>query len=78
MAQVVKASRPHAFLWNPGQPLIFGTMVDLGDLPDGADQSIAHGINSRGQVVGEGSVASGPHAFLVVTDVAKRDQRRDD
>ncbi len=59
------ASRPHAFLWKPFRPNDFlGSMFDLGDLPGGDDESIAHGINSRGQVVGEGSVASGPHAFL--------------
>jgi probable HAF family extracellular repeat protein len=59
------ASRPHAFLWKSFIPNDFlGSMFDLGDLPGGNDQSVAHGINSRGQVVGEGSVASGPHAFL--------------
>jgi probable HAF family extracellular repeat protein len=59
------AAASHAFLWNPSQPNYFlGSLFDLGDLPGGDDRSIAHGINSRGQVVGEGSVESGPHTFL--------------
>jgi probable HAF family extracellular repeat protein len=39
-------------------------MIDLGDLPGGVDQSVANAINSRGQVVGEVSSATGHHAFL--------------
>ena len=53
-----------AFLWTPStlnSP--FGSMVDLGDLPGGADYSLARGINSMGQVVGESSAATGTRAF---------------
>jgi probable HAF family extracellular repeat protein len=39
-------------------------MIDLGDLPGGADQSVANAINARGQVVGEVSTDAGPRAFL--------------
>ncbi len=46
----------HAFLWTPDTPNgRTGSMVDLGDFPGGANNSIAWGINSQGQVVGDGS-----------------------
>ncbi len=49
-----------------GQPVDAGelSITDLGTLP-GGDYSIARGINGRGQVVGQGTTASGEnHAVL--------------
>ena len=41
------------------------TIKDLGTLPLGFPTTIAFGINNRGQVVGDASIASGEtHAFL--------------
>jgi len=40
------------------------TITDLGDLPGGADYSIAHGINNNGQVVGLSESMLGQHAFI--------------
>lgn len=60
------AATLHAFLWTPSLPNgETGSMIDLGDLPGGADLSFAGGINSYGQVVGasEGP-PKGEHAFL--------------
>ena len=39
-------------------------MFDLGDLPGGADQSVAYSIDSYGRVVGFGSTAAGSRAFI--------------
>ncbi len=53
----------HAFLWSPTTPNgTTGSVVDLGDLPGGVDTSFARGINSLGQVVGEGGAATAPRA----------------
>lgn len=67
--QAVGAANPgpfrpqHAFLWTKQDG-----MRDLGTLPggdQGGDQSAAFAINSRGQVVGASTIASGvTHAFL--------------
>jgi probable HAF family extracellular repeat protein len=70
--QVVGSSRSggllptsHGYLWTPNTPNgTTGSMIDLGDLPGGGDQSIANAINAGGQVVGEVSTDAGPHAFL--------------
>ena len=47
--------------------------TDLGDLPGGDDESKAYGINASGQVVGDGSAATGPRGYLwsngVMTDL---------
>jgi probable HAF family extracellular repeat protein len=48
----------HAFLWQNG------VMTNLGDLPGGADTSVAFGINNSGQVVGWSGAATGIRAFL--------------
>ncbi|WP_157973557.1 hypothetical protein [Tropicimonas sp. IMCC34043] len=49
------------------------SMVDIGDLPGGADATYARGLNELGQVVGYGATATGYHAFLwdsgVLTDL---------
>lgn len=37
---------------------------DLGDLPGGPAEAVAHGSNRKGQIVGESLVESGGHAFL--------------
>jgi probable HAF family extracellular repeat protein len=55
----------HAFIWTPNSPNgTTGTMADLSDLPGGADDGSATGINARGQVVGNSNAATGNHAFL--------------
>jgi probable HAF family extracellular repeat protein len=58
----------HAFLFNPSSPnATSGTVIDLGDLPGGIDQSVASGINVFGQVVGHSSATSptvSSHGFL--------------
>jgi probable HAF family extracellular repeat protein len=55
----------HAFLWTPTAPNgTTGTMVDLGELPGGTNESLASAINSQGQVVGTSNAATGHHAFL--------------
>jgi len=60
------ATGTRAFLWQNG------VMTNLGDLPGGADNSVATSINNSGQVVGY-SDASGNRAFLwqsgVMTDL---------
>jgi probable HAF family extracellular repeat protein len=46
----------HAFLWTPTTPNgTSGSMIDLGDLPGGADYSYASAINNAGQVTGTSS-----------------------
>jgi probable HAF family extracellular repeat protein len=61
----LNGSGSHAFLWKPVTPNgTTGSMIDLGDLAGGAENSIAYAINSRGQVVGSGETALGPSAFL--------------
>ncbi len=49
------------------------TIIDLGDLPGGADNSFASGINASGQVVGWSGAVTGTRAFLwdrgVMTDL---------
>jgi probable HAF family extracellular repeat protein len=40
------------------------TPRELGDLSGGANRSVAYGINDKGEVVGEGSVDGGTHAFF--------------
>lgn len=59
------AGTTRAFLWSPTTPNgTAGSMVDLGDLPGGTDQSAAFGMNALGQVVGFSKDASGNRAFL--------------
>jgi probable HAF family extracellular repeat protein len=54
-----------AFLWTPTMPNdTNGSMVDLGDLPDGYDHSGAFHVNAQGQVAGYIASASGRHASL--------------
>jgi probable HAF family extracellular repeat protein len=67
--QVVGFSRitgtEHAFLWTPNSPNgTTGSMIDLGDLPGGIDESQAFGINAQGQVAGNGSAATGTRGYL--------------
>jgi probable HAF family extracellular repeat protein len=58
-------SGPNAVLWTPTTPnASVGSSLDLDDLPGGADFSEAYGINSFGQVAGDGVAASGVRAFL--------------
>ncbi len=58
----------HAFLWIPGSPL-----QDLGTLPPDDTLSLAFGINSKGQIVGQSIGPDGSRAFLwengVMTDL---------
>ena len=61
----------HAVGWQPvtGDLGSFHAISDLGDLPGGANQSEAYGVNDLGQVVGRSSASGngGPdgfHAFL--------------
>ncbi len=56
----------HAFLWTPTSPNgSMGSMIDLGALPGGIDDSTAFGINSFGQVVGNSFFpVVRPRAFL--------------
>ena len=66
-AELVIGPQPrwHAFLWTPNSPNgPAGSMIDLGDLPGGVDESIAHAVNARGQVAGVCSTDVGPRAFL--------------
>jgi probable HAF family extracellular repeat protein len=64
---------PRPFLWTPATPNgDSGSMVDLGDLPDGLGSGSAHDINAMGQVVGQ-AVVMGPadvnrRAFLWTPD----------
>ncbi len=58
-----------AFLWTPTSPNgITGSMIDLGELPGGLDESLAASINDSGDVVGTSAVEGPPygsyHAFL--------------
>ena len=64
--QVVGSSHHHAFLWQKGR------LKDLGLLP-GAQGSAAHGINSRGQVLGEFSSTSGGSGAFLWQDDRMRD-----
>ena len=41
-----------------------GTLVDLGQLPGGSDETSVLGLNDYGQVVGGSTTATGMHAFL--------------
>jgi probable HAF family extracellular repeat protein len=64
-SNVVTNVSDHAFLWSPSTPNgAMGTMVDLGDLPDGDDFSQASAINDHGQVIGFGHAATGTRGFL--------------
>jgi uncharacterized membrane protein len=47
----------HAFLWEDGK------MTDLGTLP-GGDETLANGINTRGQVVGVSVLSGDARAVL--------------
>ncbi len=53
------ATGTHAFFWDPDLG-----MVDLGDLPGGADSSSAQDLNNAGQVVGYSRADTGTRAFL--------------
>jgi probable HAF family extracellular repeat protein len=54
-----------AILWTATEPNgTSGSIVDLGDLPDGDDYSAADGVNSLGQVVGDSKSSAGRRAFL--------------
>ncbi len=53
----------HGFLWQNG------VMTDLGDLPGGADASLAVAINASGQVVGYSETTAGRRPFLWQSDV---------
>jgi probable HAF family extracellular repeat protein len=68
-SSAVTQGNDHAFLWTPTAPNgTTGSMIDLGNLPGGMDESIAKAINSYGQVVGLSSYSSVAeqrhHAFL--------------
>jgi probable HAF family extracellular repeat protein len=59
------AAGDRAILWTPTAPnSTYGSIIDLGDLPDGEDYSAADGVNSIGQVVGDSKSAAGRRAFL--------------
>jgi probable HAF family extracellular repeat protein len=54
-----------AFLWTPTTPNgTSGSMINLGDLPGGVDQSFGYEVNSYGQVVGASWITSRQRAFL--------------
>jgi probable HAF family extracellular repeat protein len=54
-----------AFLWQPQSPnATTGTFIDLGDLTDGEDYSIAHALNDAGQIAGTSWMATGRHPFV--------------
>jgi len=59
------ATGDRAFLWQPTLPnAATGTLIDLGDLPGGGNESYATGINNSGQVVGASRATTGRRGFL--------------
>ena len=60
------SQRPErAYLWKPSSPNgTSGTIIDLGELAGGNDESYAFGVNNFGQVVGRSHTANGTRAFL--------------
>jgi probable HAF family extracellular repeat protein len=61
----VTASGPHAFLWRPTAPNgTSGTMIDLGDLEGGNDESFAFALDAREEVVGYSNSAASNHPFV--------------
>ncbi|MCW3062770.1 MAG: hypothetical protein JWQ02_4591, partial [Capsulimonas sp.] len=61
----VTGATVHPFLWTPSSDKKSGSMIDLGVLTRGVDQSLKPtAINYRGQVVGITAGASPQHGFL--------------
>jgi probable HAF family extracellular repeat protein len=53
------------FLWTPAAPnSAVGSMVNLGELPGGIEESVAFGINASGQVTGRTNTFAGDRAFV--------------
>jgi probable HAF family extracellular repeat protein len=54
-----------AYVFTPSAPgAATGTVVDIGQLPGGTDETYTKGINDFGQVVGLSQTATGLHAFV--------------
>ena len=54
-----------AYLFTPASPGgVAGAVVDIGQLPGGADQTYTQDINDFGQVVGSSETAAGRHAIV--------------
>lgn len=65
------ATGNHAFLWTPVPSN--NALIDLGDLPGGANDSRANAVNRTNVVVGQSGVANGSHAFRWEAATGMRD-----
>jgi len=62
------STQHHAFAWTPDLPNgLTGTMVDLGDLPGGLEESSASAINDAGLIVGSGNGTSNRQRAILWT-----------